>query len=97
MIPFPFLSPRISSLWLRLVTRADWAVAREIVIGLKEDLLAEDGRFWSMIGHQRLVAFDEAARRALVEEKQTGAASPGFWGRVEEWVARVRGVQAARA
>ena len=40
MIEVPLLSPRLSSLWVRFVTRAKWSVAREVVIGLTEDLLA---------------------------------------------------------
>ena len=40
MIGVPLLSPHLSSLWVRLVTRADWSVAREVVVGLTEDLLA---------------------------------------------------------
>jgi hypothetical protein len=28
------LSPRLSSLWVRFVTRAKWSVAREVVVGL---------------------------------------------------------------
>ena len=40
MVEVPLLSPRLSSLWVRFVTRAKWSVAREVVIGLTEDLLA---------------------------------------------------------
>ncbi|MDX2053554.1 MAG: NAD(P)H-binding protein [Polyangiaceae bacterium] len=65
----PFLTPRLSSLWLRLVTRTDYAVARELVMGLTSDLLPHDERFWSLIGHTELVSFDEAARRALAAER----------------------------
>jgi uncharacterized protein YbjT (DUF2867 family) len=68
VIEVPLLSPRLSALWLRVVTRADFAVARELVLGLGGDLLPKDDRFWSLIGHTRLIAFDEAARRALAEE-----------------------------
>jgi len=86
-IDVPFLSPRLSSLWIRMVTRADWSVAREIVIGLTEDLLARDDDFWSRIDHPQRVGFDEAARRALAAERGSPPA-PGFWGLVE----RARGV-----
>ena len=55
IVEVPFLSPRLSSHWVRLVTRADWSVAREIVIGLKTDLLASDASYWSRIGHRDLL------------------------------------------
>lgn len=64
----PFLSPRLSALWLRLITRTDFALARELVLGLQEDLLPKDERFWSLIGHEQLLSFDAAARAALATE-----------------------------
>jgi hypothetical protein len=67
-IEIPFLTPRLSALWLKLVTRADFAVARELVLGLSEDLLPRDDRFWKLIDHPSLLDFDEAARRALASE-----------------------------
>ncbi|TVR88384.1 MAG: NAD-dependent epimerase/dehydratase family protein [Trueperaceae bacterium] len=86
-IDVPFLSPRLSSLWIRLVTRADWSVAREIVIGLTEDLLARDDDFWARIDHPQRMSFDRAARRALAAERGARPAR-GPWGLVE----RARGV-----
>lgn len=64
----PFLTPQLSALWLRLITRTDFALARELVLGLKEDLLPRDARFWGLIGHTNLVSFDDAARHALASE-----------------------------
>jgi hypothetical protein len=37
-------------------------------LGLKEDLLPRDARFWELIGHTELVSFDDAARHALASE-----------------------------
>ncbi|HBL26694.1 MAG TPA: NAD-dependent epimerase [Acidobacteria bacterium] len=82
MVAVPFLSPRLSSLWVRFVTRARWSVAREVVVGLTEDLLAHDDRFWRLIDHPHLVPFSEAARRALQAERREGPV-PGAWGAVE--------------
>ncbi|MGE0449823.1 MAG: NAD(P)H-binding protein [Vicinamibacterales bacterium] len=84
MIEVPFLSPRLSSHWVRFVTRAEWAVAREVVVGLQTDLLAADDRFWDIIGHRTRVPFDEAARRALHAETSDAAVS-GIWGAIERW------------
>lgn len=69
-IEIPLLTPQLSAMWLKLVTRADFAVARELVLGLSEDLLPRDERFWQLIGHTALLPFDEAARRALLSETQ---------------------------
>lgn len=82
MIQVPLLSPQLSSHWVRFVTRADWSVAREVVVGLTEDLLSPDARFWGLIGHSRLLDFEEASRRALADEKREGPI-PGPWGAVE--------------
>jgi uncharacterized protein YbjT (DUF2867 family) len=64
----PLLTPRLSALWLRLITRTDFALARELVLGLEQDLLPKDERYWDLIEHPRLLSFDEAARRALASE-----------------------------
>jgi len=69
-IDVPLLTPKLSALWLRLITRTDFALARELVLGLAQDLLPKDERFWTRIGHTELVSFDEAVRRALASESQ---------------------------
>jgi uncharacterized protein YbjT (DUF2867 family) len=90
MIAVPFLSPRLSSLWVRFVTRAKWSVAREVVIGLTEDLLARDDRFWQLVDHPRRLTFAEAARRALDAERADGPVR-GLWGSVERARGQVMG------
>lgn len=67
-IEVPALTPRLSSLWLKLVTRTDFGLARELVDGLVADLLPKDDRYWALIGHTDLIDFDDAARRALASE-----------------------------
>ncbi len=89
MIQVPLLSPQLSSHWVRFVTRADWSVAREVVVGLTEDLLSPDANFWRLIGHTQLLDFDESARRALDEEEREGLV-PGPWGTVERLLAPSR-------
>ena len=86
MISVPFLSPRLSSHWVRFVTRAEWAVAREVVVGLKTDLLATSADFWQRIAHTPLLDFDEAARRAIARAAEDGPV-PGVWGRIERALA----------
>lgn len=89
VVRVPVLTPGLSSQWVRFVTRAEWRVAREIVIGLTTDLVARDSRYWELIGDPRRTPFDEAAREAIDEE---GAAGPpgGGWGAVEKWTRAFR-------
>lgn len=82
MVEVPLLTPRLSSLWVRFVTRAQWSVAREVVVGLTEDLLARDERFWELSGHGPRVPFEQAAARALAAERPAGPI-PGAWGAIE--------------
>jgi len=90
MIQVPFLSPKLSSHWVRFVTRAEWAVAREVVVGLKTDLIAHDDRFWSRVGHPRRKSFEEAAQAALLAERGDPPIA-GLWGFIERWRMRVGG------
>ena len=92
MIEVPLLSPHLSSLWVRFVTRAKWSVAREVVIGLTEDLLAADDRFWRLIDHPDRLPFADAARRALDAERSQRPV-PGAWGAIE----RARGLAESAA
>jgi uncharacterized protein YbjT (DUF2867 family) len=83
MIEVPLLSPRLSSLWVRFVTRAKWSVAREVVVGLTDDLLARDDRFWRLIDHPNRLTFAEAARVALSAERRQQPVA-GTWGAIEQ-------------
>ena len=92
MVEVPLLSPRLSSLWVRFVTRARWSVAREVVVGLTEDLLARDDRFWQLVGQPHRSSFAEAARRALDAERGDRSVQ-GAWGAIE----RARGLTRSSA
>ena len=92
MIEIPLLSPRLSSHWVRFVTRAQWSVAREVVVGLTEDLLARDDHFWELIGHPHRCSFAEAAQRALDAERGDHRVQ-GAWGAIE----RARGLSKSSA
>ena len=87
MIEVPLLSPRLSSHWVRFVTRAEWSVAREVVVGLAEDLLARDDLLWRLIQHPCRLSFADAARLALAAERGDESAA-GTWGAIE----RMRGL-----
>jgi uncharacterized protein YbjT (DUF2867 family) len=85
MVPVPVLTPRLSSLWLRFVTRADYGVARQLVDGLVSDLLPRDDGWWRRVPDHRRVPFDEAVRRALEDEEPDRG---GPWERVVRRIGR---------
>jgi uncharacterized protein YbjT (DUF2867 family) len=70
----PVVTPRLSAMWLRLVTRADYPLARELVLGLGADLLPKSARYWEVTGHPPQLSFREAAAQALASEPR-GTAS----------------------
>lgn len=68
IVRVPVLTPGLSSHWLRLVSGVDFSAARQLVLGFTADLLAEDDRYWHLIGHHTRLSFPEAAGRALRAE-----------------------------
>lgn len=82
----PVLTPRLSAMWLKLVTGTDYRLARELVLGLTSDLLPRDERYFELTGHRPRLSFEEAARRALDAER-IGRAGPGRIARWEERLA----------
>jgi uncharacterized protein YbjT (DUF2867 family) len=89
-VPVPLLSPSLSSWWLKLVTGADFSLARELVLGFTSDLLPRDDRFWTLIDAPPRVSFDEAARRTLTQER-ADASVAGVLGETAEFVVRLIG------
>ena len=83
-IRVPVLTPRLSSYWLKLVTSADFGIARELVEGLTSDLVARDEGFWRFMPDRKPMSFDVAAQLALDDE---AAAMPAPT-RAIEWVLR---------
>lgn len=69
MIEVPFVTPSLSSHWIRLVTRANPVVAAELVEGLRSDIVARGPTIWDEIPGYTRLSFDEAVRRALHEEQ----------------------------
>lgn len=68
VVRVPFVSPRLSSHWIRLVTRAEHHLAAELVQGLTHDLMATHRGFWDAAGLPAPVPLEEAARRAFESE-----------------------------
>jgi uncharacterized protein YbjT (DUF2867 family) len=67
IVEVPVLSPRLSSLWLHLVTPVKAPVARPLVEGLRTATLVRDDRLRQLVP-LRLTLFDDAARVALSHE-----------------------------
>ena len=82
MMRVPVITPRLSSYWIALVTRADPHIARQLVEGLRSDLTSPDAGFWKLFPAHTRVGFDDAARRALRGEAQ----SLPVPARLTEWV-----------
>ena len=60
--------PCKESHWIRLVTRADHQVARQLVEGLVCDLVAPDDGYYAVAPELPRTSFDVAAQQALDEE-----------------------------
>ena len=64
LVEVPVLTPRLSSLWLYLVTPLSASVTRPLVDGLRNPTVAADDDIRRLVPFE-LTTFDEAARRAL--------------------------------
>ncbi len=76
IIPVPVLTPRLSSYWLRLVTSVPTNIARALIDGLSQDVIASDDRLAKLIP-QALMTVEEAAQEALNADRQH--AVPARW------------------
>jgi len=85
MVRVPILTPQLSALWLKLVTRANYQLARELVLGLTGDLLPRGAPFWEVTGHAPRRTFRDAAALALANDPP--ASSTARW--VERFVRRL--------
>ena len=68
LLRVPFVTPKLSSHWIRLVTRTDYRLAAELVEGLTSELLASRYGFWAAAGLPEPLRLEEAAGRALAAE-----------------------------
>lgn len=66
IVPVPILTPRLSSLWLHLVTPVGAGVARPLIEGLRNPTVVRDGRIRALLP-RRLERFEDAARTALAQ------------------------------
>ena len=64
IVEVPILTPRLSSLWLNLVTPVNADVARPLIEGLRNATVAHDDRLRQLMPLPQ-TRFDDAARAAL--------------------------------
>jgi uncharacterized protein YbjT (DUF2867 family) len=64
IVEVPFLTPRLSSYWLHLVTPVKAAVARPLIEGLRSETVVRENGIDQLVPLE-LTPFDEAARDAL--------------------------------
>lgn len=69
IIPVGVLTPRLSSYWLRLVTSVPTNVARALIDGLSQDVIAHDDRLIKLLP-QKLLSFREAASAAIEADRK---------------------------
>ncbi len=74
IIPLPLLTPRLSSYWLRFVTSVPTNIARALVDGLSQDVIADDARLPELVP-QTLLDFDASARASMAADRQHAVAS----------------------
>jgi hypothetical protein len=68
------------------VTRANFALARELVFGLTGDLLPRDRRYYDLTGHPPRLSFVQAASAAI--EQEHGPPERHGLGAIEESLVR---------
>jgi uncharacterized protein YbjT (DUF2867 family) len=88
IIPVPMLTPRLSALWIHLVTPVPASIARPLTEGLRNPVICKENRIRSVIA-QDLITCRQAIRLALgrirnqcVESCWTDAGQPS----VPEWI-----------
>ncbi|MCY7300581.1 MAG: NAD(P)H-binding protein [Ilumatobacteraceae bacterium] len=76
IIPVPWLSPRLSSRWLGLITDVDMTTARALVDSMANDVIVHEHRIDTLL-HQTPMTFEAAASRALAARKARVASVAG--------------------
>jgi len=73
VLPVPLLTPRLSSLWLSLVTSVDPTTARSLVDSMTNEVVVRDDAIRRVLPRP-LVSFDDAVRAALSRERAGASA-----------------------
>ena len=73
IVPVPLLSPRLSSLWLNLVTDVDTTTARALVDSMTNEVVVRDPSIRTLVPFPP-TSFNTAVRTALAERRKAGQA-----------------------
>lgn len=76
LLSIPVLSPRLSSYWIGLVTRADLSLARELVEGLRSDLDPSGPALWDLAPDYARQSLEDAVQRALADAETPAPPGP---------------------
>lgn len=87
LVGVPVITPTLSSYWIALVTRANLALARELVQGLQSDLDPSGPVFWEALGNEKPSPFQSAVYQALEDEAHHESPTPKLAARIQ---ARIR-------
>jgi uncharacterized protein YbjT (DUF2867 family) len=68
-LPLPFVTPRLSSFWVSLITPVPMALSRALIEGLRNEVICRDERIRTLVP-QELLSCREAIRRALEKTEQ---------------------------
>jgi uncharacterized protein YbjT (DUF2867 family) len=71
MIGVPFVTPKLSSYWIRLITRAEIHIAEELVEGLRHDIVHEGPGYWARMPGHRRQSLNAAIESALADEENS--------------------------
>ena len=66
IVPIPLLTPRLSSMWLALVTDVDQATARNLVDSMNNEVIVQDDSITRLLPGE-LMSYDDSVRVALEE------------------------------
>lgn len=88
LLGVPVITPTLSSYWIALVTRADLALARELVQGLQSDLDPSGRIIWDHLEDEEPAPFQTSVYQALEDEASDRIPTPTLVQRIQ---ARVQG------
>ena len=88
LVGVPVLTPKLSSYWIALVTRANLPLAQELVEGLQSDLDPSGQVIWDLLENETPTEFQTAVYQALEDEAAHKLPTPKLVSRMQ---ARVMG------
>jgi len=70
IVPVPFLTPKLSSYWVGLVTPVSPSISMPLIEGVRNEVVCREERIREILP-LTLTPYDEAVRIALAEEAKT--------------------------